>query len=252
MVSDNKIEMDAEKNDLSYSYESVYQNHKPVYDIKTGKFPQNRIEAIVYNVNKLGLGGSEKSVLDIGCGNGLLLYNLRTEFNELCGLELSKNRADCAEKNLCSLDPKIICGDFLLHNFNRQYDVIVCADVIEHIPDVFEFFRKANLLIKDDGYLLINTPNVMYFRNRIKFLFGRFPSTALGNEGMDVRTNQELYDSGHLHYFNYSVLRMMAKRFGFQVIKEMGIGRLRRVHNLYPPLTSGSCNIVLRKISNDI
>lgn len=235
----------------STGYDMVYANNEPVSEMTMKGFPTERIGAVIYFLKNTNIPcGKDVSVLDIGCGNGQLLFNLKSMFGKLCGIEFSKNRAAHAADNLKGYDSEIICDDFLLHNFNRKFNILVSADVVEHVPDVFGFFKKANELLNIGGYFVLNTPNVMYLRYRMQFVFGRFPSTALKDEGMSVRAEGEMYDAGHLHYFNYSVLRKMARKFGFEVIQETGIGRLGRLHNIYPPLTSGSCNMMLRKVKD--
>lgn len=186
-------------------------------------------------------------MLDVGCGNGFLLYNLSDYFNSFSGIEFSKRRAARTAEKL----PNAIIyhGDFNSFIFENHYDVIVATDVIEHIPDIFGFFAKANECLDIGGYLVLSTPNIMYLRHRLKFLFGIFPGTSGSDEGMGVVPGG-LYDGGHLHYLSFNVIRKMAGKYGFKVVNELGCGRFGKLNNLRPSITSASIGVTLKKIRN--
>lgn len=91
------------------------------------------------------------SVLDIGCGSG---YKLTTYFDEYdtTGLELPVNVNFLQNKYPKG---KWISKD-LSENLDRGYDVIICSDVVEHIPDpdtLLEFIKRINF-----NFLVISTP----------------------------------------------------------------------------------------------
>ena len=66
---------------LERGYDAVYQGKDPGrWDLNLDRWPHNRLEACA-----LSAPPGER-VLDIGCGNGLLLYNVRDKFDELCGI----------------------------------------------------------------------------------------------------------------------------------------------------------------------
>ena len=77
-----------------------------------------------------------KTVLDAGCGSGRLMRALMEE----CGSEFSVHGFDIAENCLDPFFDKIkneILTIGVLQNekdFNKKYDAIICADVLEHIP----------------------------------------------------------------------------------------------------------------------
>ncbi len=209
-------------------------------EITVDSWPKNRYEASIF------FTGSGKRVLDVGCGNGTVLYNLKNGFDELYGIELSKKRVNISKKTLKGFNAEIIEGNIEagVEYDDEFFDVIICSDVIEHLVDVFCGFKEMTRILKKKGRLVLNTPNVAYLLNRIKLVLGIFPSTSAGNEGFDVRTDLELFDGGHLHYFTFSMLDKMFKRYNYSKIEKYGFGGFKRLHNIYPSLMSPSCQIV--------
>lgn len=65
----------------------------------------------------------------------------------------------CKRKNI-----KFHVGDAINLNFFKdgQFDVIISFEVIEHIPNYFQYLNEARRLLKDNGVLIISTPNKKY------------------------------------------------------------------------------------------
>jgi len=58
-----------------------------------------------------------------------------------------------------------------LENLNNVYDVIVLADVIEHVGDPEQFLRNYSRYLNDKGIIILTTPNCNRARNFISILF---------------------------------------------------------------------------------
>jgi len=182
-------------------------------------------------------------VLDVGCGNGLLLYNLRNRFEELSGLELIPEQAGWARRTLDGLGQKI---DIRIGNIedgtdfpDEHFDYITMENTIEHVFDVRKVTRELTRLLKPGGRLCIVTPNIAYLRRRLRLLSGRFPWTS--NLKSLIEDN-ELVDGGHIHYFTFSDLRFLVSGHGR--VRSFGFGGLLKIigKNFWPSLlASGAC-----------
>lgn len=184
--------------------------------------------------------------MDVGCGDGSLLWQFRNRYHRLIGLEYSSVRLAQAKVNLSSLDFTPILGsaeDLAILEEN-SVDRIVTADVIEHIPDVYAASQEMFRVLRPGGWLIINTPNVAFIKKRVLLMFGRFPSTSQPNEGLG---SDVLFDGGHLHYFTFRSLRLLLERVGFVMVRRMGFGRCGVWHSIWPPLTSGGIQWIARK-----
>ncbi len=232
------------KSSVGAAYDDVYGSEEcGSYELNCKRWPRDRFEASVY----FSPGG--KRVLDVGCGNGLVLYNLRNKYEELHGVELSELRAATAQKTLNELDSHISVGDIesSLDYPDGYFDSIILADVIEHVVNLWPATQEITRLLSKGGSLVVCTPNIAFIPRRVKLMLGRFPATAAGNEGFALRTDQELFDAGHLHYFTFSMLKTLFERFGYSTLRTYGCGRFGRIHNIRPSILSGTCLVVATK-----
>jgi SAM-dependent methyltransferase len=228
---------------LAGDYDAFYATDgEPVrfVDLATRKHPGRRDEAI------LSVPGTGAALLDIGCGDGFLLFCHRHRFEKLIGLEYSPVRATQAKANLVGLDVDVHVGtaEGMTEIESGSIDRVVTSDVIEHVSDVYRAIDEVFRILRPGGTLVVNTPNVAYVKRRVQLLAGRFPSTSQPNEGLG---SDLLFDGGHLHYFTFRSLTLLLERARFNVVARSGYGRFGWPHSIYPPLTSVGVQIVASK-----
>lgn len=120
----------------------------------------------------LALMPKRSRVLDVGCGTGsVALIANRGKGNAGWGIEPDPERAAVARaRGLC-----IHCG-VLNRTFTASYrlfDVIILADVVEHVASPGEFLCLAARALKLDGTMLLSIPNVARWLVRLNLLCGR-------------------------------------------------------------------------------
>lgn len=144
-------------------------------------------------------------VLDVGCGAGGLtaLVNAGKK-NHVLGLEPDAQRAAVARSRGIAVITGVLDEDFV--RTNGRFDVIVFADVLEHLPSPANILRLAWKALDDHGQLLISVPNVAHWSVRANLLVGRFDYEDCG-----------IMDSTHLRWFTVKSLRALLERSGFQV-----------------------------------
>lgn len=228
---------------LSKKYDQFYASsliREQLPDVVVRSWPRNRVEAIV------AAGGRGKRILDVGCGNGYLLYQFRHAFSQLIGIEYSTQRLAQAEINLadCPFIPILGSAEDMPQIESNSVDRIVSADTIEHVPDVYAAIQELYRVLKPGGTLVINTPNIAFVKKRLLLCLGRFPSTSQPNEGIG---DDVLYDGGHLHYFTFRGLRLILERTGFRMIARTGFGKLGVIHQFWPELMSPGVQWVATK-----
>lgn len=230
---------------LSEQYDSFYKAEliKEVFEkIQLSGWPKNRMEAILHSA------GKGDTVLDVGCGNGNLLYQLVDRYENLVGLEYSAHRLEHAKLNLPSgrFIPVLGSAEDMGEVASGCIDCIVSADTIEHVPDVYRAATELFCVLKPGGKLVINTPNIAFIKKRALLFLGRFPSTSQPNEGLG---SDILFDGGHLHYFTFRSLSLLLERVGFVIEQRVGYGAWGRIHDVYAPLLSGGVQLVARKVA---
>lgn len=231
---------------LSNKYDQFYAadgnaaaGDMPEYSVR--RWPRNRTEAV------LSVPGIGSSVLDVGCGDGTLLYQFRNRFEHLIGLEYSSDRLAQASRKLGKLRFQALLGSAeAIPLAEGSVDRVICSDVIEHVPDVYAATLEMYRVLKPGALLVINTPNVAFIKKRLALALGRFPSTSQPNEGLG---SDLLFDGGHLHYFTFRSLGLVLERAGFTLESRKGYGQWGVLQSFRPPLLSGGVQWVARKLT---
>jgi len=103
------------------------------------------------------------SVLDIGCGDGGLLQEVKSQGGIPVGVELSHVRTQKAKES-----GKVYEGNFIDLEIKEKFDVILASEVLEHIPGPNAALQKIKLLMKKNAVLVLRLPNEEEFDNRRK------------------------------------------------------------------------------------
>jgi SAM-dependent methyltransferase len=233
---------------LEFFYDGRFKNDRyHLEEIATPSWPKGREDACV----KWVPGGD--TLLEIGFGEGNLLYSLSKRFKKAYGVEVGTSRIGpmtqaFREKGCENVFLSTANVEKSLPFENETFDCIIWLDVIEHVVDIHAAMDEINRVLKPNGMLITSTPNIAEIRRRMKLLLGTFPSTAYrDHEGFDL-TKKEPYDRGHLHYFTHSGIDTLYKLHGIKSEKRYGFGTLGRFHNFRPSLLCGTIFAIGRKI----
>jgi 2-polyprenyl-6-hydroxyphenyl methylase/3-demethylubiquinone-9 3-methyltransferase len=126
-----------------------------------------RVEFILSNARRYLYGELDVSgsidVLDVGCGGGILTSSLaKFDSMKLTGIDPCKESieaaSDYAKEN--NLDIKYIQSTVEdMVKEDKQYHVVICSEVIEHVENPKEFCDNLAKLVKPKGILVISTIN---------------------------------------------------------------------------------------------
>jgi len=112
------------------------------------------------------------SILDIGCSTGKLLNFIKTKgYVNVSGIDPAPNCKVIAKK-----DYDISVTTSTLDNFTstKKYDLIIISQVFEHLINVREAVMKSHSLLKENGLILIGTPDSEKFHIKFDEPFGEF------------------------------------------------------------------------------
>jgi len=142
-----------------------------------------------------------KRILDVGCGEGILVEEYRKKGYDIEGVD----------PNYESDFVKI--GDVTdLEYEDNLFDVILLLDVLEHIPYDKQYIalKEIKRVLKNGGLLLMSVPNLAAFSSRIKFLiFGKLS-----------RSDKDFNHVGERPFEEYKELLV---KHGFKINKVWGI-----------------------------
>ena len=153
------------------------------------------------------------TVLEIGCGEGNCWNMLKQDEQlEIWGVEPNQNAAIVARRKAHQLFENTFdeCVEDLPNNY---FDLIICNDVIEHMPDHDRFFEQIKNKIAPSGHLIGSLPNVRYYSVMRNLIFKK--DWFYENAGVLDRT--------HLRFFTEKSIRRCFDKHEFNVISLAGI-----------------------------
>ena len=135
-------------------------------------------------------------VLDVGCGNGSLSYLISKLGYEVVGIEDSPSGVAAASKSFpeCKFIHASVY-DLPYSELEGSFDVVISAEVIEHLQFPRELIRAAKKCLKPNGSLILTTPYHGYLKNLVMSLTGK----------MDKHFTV-LWDGGHIKFFSVQTL----------------------------------------------
>jgi len=154
-------------------------------------------------------------VLEIGCGEGGFAGSLSPGC-EVWGVEMHASSARIASQWL----DRVLVGSFEAVQQDLPdgyFDLAICNDVIEHMPDHDAFLDSISSKLKDGGYLVASIPNMRYYYCLRELL--------LRKEW--VYRDQGIMDRTHLRFFTERSIRRTLSEHGFSIEAFRGINRLR-------------------------
>jgi ubiquinone/menaquinone biosynthesis C-methylase UbiE len=218
-------------------YENMYGDSRiekpkpPFFYRYLRRFELNRYDLAFENAP----GG--ENVIEIGCGDGDLLFRLNTKYKEVWGIDIAEPRINRIQKKLREHDMinvRVEDTNQRLDFEDGHFSTVISVAVLEHIFDPYHLISECNRLLHHKGTLIVQVPNIAYLPNRMRLFFGLLPvtSTEIG------------WDGGHLHYFTRSTLKKLFEDGGFEAVKITSTGIFVGIRKVLGSLLCGDILIV--------
>lgn len=149
-------------------------------------------------------------VLDLGCAGGQLGAELRKHGHRVVGVDVVETegvRDRLDEFVVADLDDGI--GDAV----TGPFDVIVAADVLEHVRRPERVLDDARALLAPDGVIVACVPNFGHWYVRARVATGTFSYERRG-----------ILDEGHVRFFTRRTFRRLVRRAGLRIARERSLG----------------------------
>lgn len=199
---------DASASNKSVDQQMTYTQPVPFLTRDNFESEIRKATPIVAKVDLITAICAGKSVLDVGCvdhsvdsalaqGGEWLHARIARVAREVVGLD----RLEEAARELCRRGYAISVADAESFDLGRGFDVIVAADVIEHLSNVGMFLEAAKRHMHEGSLLVITTPNPFN---------AEFMLRAMNMGRVDVHPE-------HTHWLDPKTLHTVVSRHGFAV-----------------------------------
>jgi 2-polyprenyl-6-hydroxyphenyl methylase/3-demethylubiquinone-9 3-methyltransferase len=146
---------------LAHRWWDPNSEFKPLHDINPLRLD--------YIDRLTGLAG--KTVLDVGCGGGILSESMAARGAVVTGIDMGDKPLKVARLHLLesgiAVDYRKIAVEDLAAEQPQHYDVVTCMEMLEHVPDPASIVHACARLLKPGGWCFFSTIN----RNAKAYLF---------------------------------------------------------------------------------
>lgn len=181
--------------------------------------------------------GANKTILSIGCNIALLEKLLKKKGNKVYGIDIDKEAVatarQCIDGAYCLDIQKIKTLPFQ----KEYFDIILFADVLEHLKDPSAILKFVKQYLNKEGYLVVSLPNIANWSIRLKLLFGSFRYTDGG-----------ILDKSHIHFYTLSAAKKLLSTAGYKIIdKEYNPSVVNILYAVYKKRRDGSHTLLTKE-----
>lgn len=139
---------------------------------KTSEFkPLHEINPLRLNYIEQAICLKGKTVLDVGCGGGILSESMAEKGAQVTGIDLGDKALKVAQlhslESGVEVDYQLVSVETLAEQQPARFDVVTCLEMLEHVPDPASVIAACAKLVKPQGHLFFSTIN----RNPKSYLF---------------------------------------------------------------------------------
>ncbi len=167
-------------------------------------------EDVNWGLLRLWKGRKNLDVLDVGCGFATTSQHIAKLGNRVTGIESSAEAVAVARTRVSDIVHADLQQLDSVKNAlsGRRFDVIIFADVLEHLAWPIGILRGYLDLLKEGGSVIVSLPNVGLWSVRLNLLAGRFRYQETG-----------VLDHTHLRFFTRRSAREMIEQAGLKIVR---------------------------------
>ena len=143
----------AKFSELAHRWWDPGSEFKPLHDINPLRLD--------YIDGRIGLRG--KTVLDVGCGGGILAESMAQRGAQVTGIDLADAPLKVAQLHLLESGSQVeyrnVAAEDLARELPHHFDVVTCMELLEHVPDPASTVRACAALARTGGHVIFSTIN---------------------------------------------------------------------------------------------
>jgi len=192
-----------------YSNLSTIRNEK-MYNQKEREQKAEKILAVLKDWKKIDL--RRAAVLDIGCSTGIMTSYIAQHCKKIIGMDIDRKAIDFANESFKKPNLLFEVGDSMNLSYkDKSFDVVICNQIYEHVPDQKRLMHEIKRVLKDEGACYFAATNkyiVIEPHYHLPFL-SWFPK-RIGNKYLKLTGKAKEYYEDHL---SYKGLKALTKDF---------------------------------------
>ena len=204
------------------------------------KYNKTRYQTVLKSLEK------GQRLLDIGCGDGYFCLMVKSIFDDVYGLDVSKVRIMDAKKEILLRKDREgfhfeqYDTDETLPFSDNFFDAISCIATLELLLYPKQAVQEMRRVLKPGGIVVIQVGNIAFLPYRLALLRGKLPIIA-GIDEIGV-------DWDRLHSFTKEVLVKLLKGGGFEIVNLNCSGIFARQRRVWLSLLAGDIIVKAKKI----
>ena len=156
------------------------------------------------------LTGSDRDVLDLGCGEGFFAAELKKDNNRVTGVDaLPSAGHNGALEHYHGADLEQGLAPIMKELGDKRFDRVLLLDVLEHLKHADLLLTQCRQVLRPDGAVVVSLPNVANLTVRLMLLLGKFDYTERG-----------ILDKTHLRFFTRKTARRFLQQNDYQIVEE--------------------------------
>lgn len=189
---------------------------------------QKRLRFIINNIKQHI--PADGTVLDVGCGNGVISRALGKEGFRVRGIDVSEKTIETARQQSTLPNVQFDCVSAEALTLEQEkYDAIVCSEVLEHLDNPSNLLESLYKTLKTHGVLIVTVPNgqgpreafitrpMLRLRNNQGWLWKKALTfkQKLGYNGTTVQSDADNLD--HVQFFTKKDLEKLSQSNHFVI-----------------------------------
>src|SRR5918993_3624825 len=184
------------------------------------------------------------TVLDVGCGNGIISRSLGRKGFKVLGIDVSEKAIEKAKElnDLSNVNFQVMSAEQLAVS-SEKYHAVVCSEVLEHLHEPQKLLQVLYQSLKNEGVLIVTVPNgkgprevfvtkpTQNLRRKNNWLwrFVQAIKKLFGYGGTTVQSSAD--DLTHIQFFTKKSLEQLANETSFRIIR---FGKTNFIEDVFP------------------
>ncbi len=215
--------------------EDIYEKKGVYGDARKFQDAAHRLAKMKQILKTMNL--KKATILDIGGGTGYFADQLQHMFPkaEIHSTDISAEAIKEGKKLYKTIIFKVSDAEKVMPYKDNYFDLVISGEHIAHLKDTDTYLSEIRRILKKNGTLMLTTPNLVSWLNRMLMLSGKAPffSEPLLNTGVPVVTvfgrefpPKHMLPSGHLRLFTIGMIEKALQTNGIKMIQTYGVSSL--------------------------